>query len=51
VQALAEHMRALLGRRGVAEPQLAAAKVFVLACERMKAGKNPDAFGFFDDEG
>ena len=50
VQALAERMRALLGRGSVAEPQLAAAKVFILACERMKAGKNPDAFGFFDDE-
>lgn len=50
VQALAERMRALLGRGSVAEPQLATAKVFVLACERMKAGKNPDAFGFFDDE-
>lgn len=50
VQALAERMRALLGRGSVAEPQQAAAEVFVLACERMKAGKNPDAFGFFDDE-
>jgi hypothetical protein len=50
VQALAERVRALLDRGGVAEPHLAAAKQFVLTCERMMAGKNPDAFGFFDDE-
>jgi predicted KAP-like P-loop ATPase len=50
VQALAERVRALLDRGGVAEPNLAAAKQFVLSCERMRAGKNPDAFGFFDDE-
>jgi hypothetical protein len=50
VQALAERVRALLDRGAVAEPHLAAAKLFVLACERMRAGKTPDAFGFFDDE-
>ena len=50
VEALADRVRALLDKDGVAEPYLAAAKQFVLACERMKAGKNPDAFGFFEDE-
>jgi hypothetical protein len=50
VQALAERVRALFERGVVAEPHLAAAKQFVLACERMKAGKKPDAFGFFDDD-
>lgn len=50
VETLAERVRALLDRGGVAEPHLAAAKQFVLACERMRAGKKPDAFGFLDDE-
>jgi predicted KAP-like P-loop ATPase len=50
VEALAQRVRALLDRDDVAEPHLAAAKQFVLACERMRAGKMPDAFGFFDDE-
>ena len=50
VQALGERVRAILDRGGVAEPHLAAAKQFVLACERIWAGKKPDAFGFFDDE-
>ncbi|CAM5435152.1 KAP family P-loop NTPase fold protein [Rhodanobacter lindaniclasticus] len=50
VQALAERVRKLLDRSGVAEPNLAAAKQFVLACDRMKAGMEPDAFGLFDDE-
>lgn len=50
VQSLAERVQALLDRGSVAEEHLAAAKQFVLACERMKAGKNPDAFGFFDDD-
>lgn len=50
VQALAERVRALLDQGAVAEPHLAAAKQFVVASERMKAGKEPDAFGFFDDE-
>lgn len=49
VQALAERLRALVDQDEVAEPQLAAANVFLLACERMKAGKNPDAFEFYDD--
>lgn len=52
VDALAERIRTLLDRGDVAESHLPAAKQFVLSCERMRAGKNPDAFGFFnDDEG
>jgi predicted KAP-like P-loop ATPase len=50
VQAVAERVRALLNRGSIAESQLAAAKQFLLACERMRSGKNPDAFDFFDDE-
>ncbi|MDP3699313.1 MAG: P-loop NTPase fold protein [Hylemonella sp.] len=50
VQALAERVRGLLARGCVTEPHLAAAKQFLLACERMRAGKKPDAFGFFDCE-
>jgi predicted KAP-like P-loop ATPase len=50
VMALSDRVQALVGRGAVAEPYLAAAKQFVLACERMKAGKTPDAFGFYDDE-
>lgn len=50
IQALAERVRALLDQRAAAEPHLAAAKQFVLACERMKAGKKPDTFEFLDDE-
>lgn len=49
VQALAERVRDLLDRGAVAEPYLAAAKQFVFACERLKAGKNPDGFGFYDN--
>ncbi|MBV2180851.1 MAG: AAA family ATPase [Castellaniella sp.] len=50
VEALAERVRALLDGDGVAAPHLAAVTQFVHACDRMKAGKDPDAFGFFDDE-
>jgi predicted KAP-like P-loop ATPase len=50
VQALAERVRELLGRGVVVEPNLAAAKLFVRACERMKAGRKPDEFGFCEDE-
>ena len=49
VQTLAERVRTLLGKNTVAEPHLAAANQFALACKRIKAGKNPDALGFFDD--
>jgi predicted KAP-like P-loop ATPase len=49
VQALTERVQALLGQGGVAEPHFAAAKQFVLASERMRAGNNPDSFGFFHD--
>ncbi len=50
VQALAVRVAGLLDKGVIAEPHLAAAKQFVLACERMRAGKNPDAFGFPDDD-
>lgn len=49
VEALADRVRALLDAGAVAVPHQSAAKVFVRACERMKAGMHPDAFGFFDD--
>lgn len=50
VEAMAERVRALLDQGRVAEPHLAAAKRFVFACDRMRAGKKPDEFGFFDDQ-
>ena len=49
VQALAERVQGLLDQGAVAEQYQPAVKEFLLSCERMKAGKKPDAFGFFDD--
>jgi len=49
VQMLTDRVRVLLDRGAVAEQYRAAAHQFVFASERMKAGKNPDAFGFYDD--
>lgn len=49
VHTLAARVRNLLDQGGVAKQHLAAARQFVLACDRMKAGQNPDAFRFFDD--
>ena len=49
VQMLADRVRALLEQGAVPEQYRAAASQFLLAFERMKAGKNPDAFGFDDD--
>ena len=34
----------------VAESCVPAVKQFIVECERMKAGKDPDAFGFDDDD-
>jgi predicted KAP-like P-loop ATPase len=39
----------LLKAEAVPEPLAPAAKQFLLECERMKAGKDPDSFGFDDD--
>lgn len=49
VQALAARVQALLDAGVVAEPYAPAAKQFVRECERMKAGKSPDAFDFDED--
>jgi hypothetical protein len=49
VEILANRVRALLKNDGVTERLRAAADQFLLAHERMKAGKDPDAFGFEDD--
>jgi predicted KAP-like P-loop ATPase len=49
VQALSERVQTLIVRNAVSEPYLAAAKEFVRECDAMKAGKDPDDFGFFDD--
>lgn len=39
----------LLDAQVVPEPLAPAAKRFLVECERMKAGKDPDSFGFEDD--
>lgn len=49
VQILSDRVRALLENEAVTDQHRAAADQFLLAYERMKAGKNPDAFGFDDD--
>lgn len=49
VQGMADRVRVLLSRGNVAERYRPAAQQFVIAYERMKAGKNPDAIGFYDD--
>jgi hypothetical protein len=50
LQELAERVQHLLDQGRVNEPQLAATKAFLLACERMKAGISPDSHRFYDSE-
>lgn len=49
VQAMASRLQNLLDSCAVAEKYQPAANRFVVECERMKEGKNPDAFDFDDD--
>ena len=49
VQMLVDRVRSLLEQGAVGEQHLATTSQFLLAWERMKAGKNPDAFGFDSD--
>lgn len=49
VQTMAERVRALIARGAVEEQHRGLANQFLIAWERMKAGKNPDAFGFDED--
>lgn len=50
VYALAARLQPLLDGGKVADIHLQTVKRFIVECERMKAGKNPDAFGFDDDD-
>lgn len=50
VHALAARLQPLLGAGKVAESHMPAVRRFIVECERMKAGRNPDAFGFDDDD-
>lgn len=50
IQEIAERVRKLLKQSAVTDSHLNAANKFLLACDRMKAGKTPDALHFFDDE-
>lgn len=50
LQELADRVRALVEQGAGTEQHRVAANQFLLAYERMKAGKNIDAFGFDDDE-
>ena len=50
LQGLADRVRALVEQGAGTEQHRAAAGQFLLAYERLKAGKNPDTFWFDDDE-
>lgn len=50
VHAMASRLQALLDTGNVGAANEAAVKQFIVECERMKAGKNPDAFDFDDDD-
>ncbi len=49
IDAMCARVEILLKAGCVPETSAPAAKQFVLECERMKAGKDPDSFGFDDD--
>lgn len=49
VQTMADRIQNLLDSGAVAAKYQAAAKRFIVECERMKEGKNPDAHDFDDD--
>lgn len=49
VQNMADRIQKLLDSGAVAAKYQAAAKRFIVECERMKEGKNPDAHDFDDD--
>jgi predicted KAP-like P-loop ATPase len=50
VHTMASRLQALLDAGTVGAAYQPAVQRFIVECERMKAGKNPDAFGFDDDE-
>lgn len=49
VSALSSRVHGLLDAGSVPDLQIAAAKQFVLECQRMEAGKDPDSLDFDDD--
>lgn len=50
VHAMAKRLKPLLDTGRVEEPYVPAIGRFIVECERMKAGKSPDDFGFDDDD-
>lgn len=50
VHAIAARLQSLLDAGKVAASYVAPVRQFIVECERMKAGKNPDAFDFDDDD-
>ena len=49
IQAVSARVQGLLSAGVVPDLQVAAAKQFVLECQRMQAGKDPDSFDFDED--